>query len=81
MPKGWGSAFGLRKKSSQLESYMCLTNSLTVVCAPQAAREQVSALGAELTLRGSLTVLDGGNRFQAWPTGLWGNQIKVYKSV
>jgi hypothetical protein len=42
------------------------TNSLIVVCAPQAARKQVSALAAELALRGSLTVLDGGNRFQPY---------------
>jgi hypothetical protein len=42
------------------------TNSLTVVCAPHAAREQVSALVAELALHGSLTVLDGGNRFQPY---------------
>jgi hypothetical protein len=41
-------------------------NSLTVVCAHHAAREQVSALIAELALHGSLTVLDGGNRFQPY---------------
>jgi hypothetical protein len=37
-----------------------------VVCAPHAAREQVAALAAELALRGPLTVLDGGNRFQPY---------------
>jgi hypothetical protein len=39
---------------------------LIVICAPQAAREQVAVLAAELALRGSLTVLDGGNRFQPY---------------
>ena len=42
------------------------TGALLVVCAPHAAREPVSALAAELALRGSLTVLDGGNRFQPY---------------
>lgn len=37
-----------------------------VVCAPYAAREPVAALAAELALRGPLTVLDGGNRFQPY---------------
>lgn len=39
---------------------------LTVVCAPHAAREPVSRLTAELALQGSVTVLDGGNRFQPY---------------
>jgi hypothetical protein len=40
--------------------------SFTVVCAQHAAREQITSVIAELALRGSLTVLDGGNRFQAY---------------
>ncbi len=39
---------------------------LMVVCAPHAARDAVSELAAELALSGSLTVLDGGNRFQPY---------------
>lgn len=39
---------------------------LTVVCAPHAASEPVSRLVAELALQGSVTVLDGGNRFQPY---------------
>ena len=39
---------------------------LTIVCAPYAARESVSVLSAELALRGPLTILDGGNRFQPY---------------
>lgn len=39
---------------------------LTVVCAPHAAREPVSRLTAELALQGTVTVLDGGNRFQPY---------------
>jgi len=39
---------------------------LLVVCAPHAAREPVSRLTAELALQGSVTVLDGGNRFQPY---------------
>ena len=42
------------------------TGALIVVCAPQAAREPVALLSAELALRGPLTVLDGGNRFQPY---------------
>ena len=42
------------------------TGALVVVCAPHAAREAVSTLAAELALHGSLTVLDGGNRFQPY---------------
>ena len=42
------------------------TGAFTVVCAPHAAREQVAVLAAELALRGPLTVLDGGNRFQPY---------------
>ena len=40
--------------------------SFTVVCAQHAAREQITSVIAELALRGPLTVLDGGNRFQAY---------------
>jgi hypothetical protein len=36
---------------------------LLAVLAPHAARDGMSALAAELALRGPLTVLDGGNRF------------------
>ena len=42
------------------------TGALIVVCAPQAAREPVALLSAELALRGPLTILDGGNRFQPY---------------
>jgi hypothetical protein len=42
------------------------TGALIVVCAPHAASEQVATLAAELALRGPLTVLDGGNRFQPY---------------
>ncbi|HEY3310076.1 MAG TPA: hypothetical protein VGK00_00420 [Anaerolineales bacterium] len=42
------------------------TGALVVTCAPHAAREEVSALAAALALRGPLTVLDGGNRFQPY---------------
>jgi len=38
-------------------------DSLIVVSSPDAAREEVAALSAELALRGPLTVLDGGNCF------------------
>ena len=41
---------------------------LIVICTPSAAREQVAALTAELALCGSVTVLDGGNRFPAYQT-------------
>ncbi len=40
--------------------------SLIVICAPSAASDQVSALTASLALRGSVTVLDGGNRFRPY---------------
>jgi hypothetical protein len=43
-------------------------NRLIVLCTPSAAREQVAALTAELALCGSVTVLDGGNRFPAYQT-------------
>ena len=43
-------------------------NQLIVLCTPTAAREQVAALTAELALCGSVTVLDGGNRFPAYQT-------------
>jgi hypothetical protein len=43
-------------------------NQLIVLCTPSAAREQVAALTAELALCGSVTVLDGGNRFPAYQT-------------
>jgi hypothetical protein len=42
------------------------TGALIVICAPHAAAEPASILASELTLRGSLTVLDGGNRFQPY---------------
>ncbi len=42
------------------------STSLTVACAPHAAREPVSQLAAALALRGPLTILDGGNRFQPY---------------
>jgi len=42
------------------------SDSLTVVCAPDAANEPVASLTAELALRGSVTILDGGNRFQPY---------------
>jgi hypothetical protein len=43
-------------------------NKMIVVCTPSAAREQIAALTAELALCGSVTVLDGGNRFPAYQT-------------
>lgn len=43
-----------------------ITGSFTVVSAQHAAREQITLVIAELALRGPLTVLDGGNRFQAY---------------
>lgn len=43
-------------------------NKMIVICTPSAAREQVAALTAELALCGSVTVLDGGNRFPAYQT-------------
>lgn len=39
---------------------------LLVICAAHAAREPATALTAELALRGPVTVLDGGNRFQPY---------------
>ncbi len=39
---------------------------LLVICAPHAAREPIACLTAELALQGSVTVLDGGNRFQPY---------------
>ena len=39
---------------------------LVVVCAPHAASSQVSNLACELALRGPVTILDGGNRFQPY---------------
>jgi len=41
---------------------------LIIVCAHNAARDQVSALTAELALHSAVTVLDGGNRFPAYQT-------------
>ena len=41
---------------------------LIIVCAHNAARDQVSALIAQLALHGAVTVLDGGNRFPAYQT-------------
>ena len=43
-------------------------NKMIVICTPSAAREQIAALTAELALCGSVTVLDGGNRFPAYQT-------------
>jgi hypothetical protein len=42
------------------------SGSLIVACASGAAREPVAQLTAELALRGPLTILDGGNRFQPY---------------
>ncbi len=42
------------------------TGTLTVALAPHSARETMSALIAELALRGPVTVLDAGNRFMAY---------------
>ena len=42
------------------------TGALVVVYAPQAALEESSVITAQLVLRGEVTVLDGGNRFQAY---------------
>lgn len=42
------------------------SGSFTVVCAQHAAREQITSVIAELALHGPLTILDGGNRFQAY---------------
>jgi hypothetical protein len=42
------------------------TGSLTVALAPHSARETMAALIADLALRGSVTVLDAGNRFMAY---------------
>jgi hypothetical protein len=39
---------------------------IVVCCAPRAMREPVAELAARLALNGPLTVLDGGNRFQAY---------------
>jgi hypothetical protein len=43
------------------------TGTQVIVYAPHAAREESAVLAAQLALRGSLTILDGGNRFQAYP--------------
>jgi len=43
-----------------------ITGSFTVVFARHAASEQIASVIAELVLHGPLTVLDGGNRFQAY---------------
>jgi hypothetical protein len=42
------------------------TGTLIVALAPHAGRESMSALSAELAIRGEVTVLDGGNRFSAY---------------
>ena len=42
------------------------TGSFAIVFAQHAAREQITSVIAELALRGPLTILDGGNRFQAY---------------
>ena len=39
------------------------TGRLIILCAPHAARDESATLAAELALRGTVTVLDGGNRF------------------
>jgi hypothetical protein len=41
---------------------------LILVCGPNAARDQISALSAQLALRSAITILDGGNRFPAYQT-------------
>ena len=41
---------------------------LIVVCTHNAARDQVSALTAQIALHSPVTVLDGGNRFPAYQT-------------
>lgn len=41
---------------------------LIIVCAQNAARDQISALTANLALRSAITILDGGNRFPAYQT-------------
>ena len=41
-------------------------NRLLVACAPYAAREPIAHLVAELALHDSVTILDGGNRFQPY---------------
>jgi hypothetical protein len=43
-------------------------NKMIVICSPGPAREQTAALIAELALCGTVTVLDGGNRFPAYQT-------------
>lgn len=45
------------------------SGSLTVVYAAHAARDEISHVIAQLALRGPVTVLDGGNRFQAYRIG------------
>lgn len=45
--------------------------SLTVVCAPHAAREQANLMAASLAVRGPLTVLDCGNRLQPYRIAQW----------
>ena len=42
------------------------TGMQVVVYAPHAAREESAVLAAQLALRGQVTILDGGNRFQAY---------------
>ena len=42
------------------------TGELVVVYAPHAARDESAVIAAQLALRGPVTVLDGGNRFQAY---------------
>lgn len=42
------------------------SGTLTVIYAPHAAREASSLLIAQLTRRGAVVVLDGGNRFQPY---------------
>ena len=47
------------------------TGKLIVLHAPHAARDESALLAAELALRGSVTVLDGGNRFIPYRVAQW----------
>ena len=47
------------------------TGKLIVLYAPHAARDESALLAAELALRGSVTVLDGGNRFIPYRVAQW----------
>jgi hypothetical protein len=41
-------------------------NTLLVVCGPAAARDEAAMLAVQLALQGEVTILDGGNRIQAY---------------